>query len=134
MQHSTGFGVGYDPVTWQCWISAPIAAFLLIFAVLFLAGLIFGRLLLRRKVLATMAERLKNVDTAFRWRRHETTVTLTYWLLLMGFSLFVAGVTGTIEFEVKNARVVTSLPGLVIIYLGYRLWRESSSRESTLHD
>ncbi len=117
-----GIGFFFHKLTGHTVLYGPYWAFALLFIILVLLGVTTGRFFLRRRLIKQMSDRLGDVETAFKWRRHETSVAVTYWLLIMGFSLFVAGVTGTITLELPGAKVVTSLPGLAIIYLAYRMW------------
>jgi hypothetical protein len=81
--------------------------------------------LMRRTLLP--AGEFETVKHALEWRKQEVTIRLAYILVLGGFALFALGASGAvIQFEFTGGKLVTSLPGLVVIFLGYRTWALSA--------
>ena len=86
------------------------------------AGYVLGFLHARNKALKGIIPNFDSPDAYLQWRRERTTAVLTFILVFSGLLFFIFGVSGTIELQMPYARIITSVPGIVIILFGYLFW------------
>ena len=98
--------------------------------VILLAGYILGFLHARIRLMKGTIPSFNSADSYHLWRRERTAAVLTFMLVFSGLLFFAFGVSGTIELQIPYARVVTSVPGIVIILFGYLFWTRRFSSNS----
>lgn len=101
---------------------APILGVGIIITIFFI-GYLFGRIIGARKTMNRLAKIQEAPEMMIKWSQKETSSILSYTLIISGLVLFLVGASGTIELEIPGAKLVTSLPGLVVIFLGYNTWK-----------
>ena len=119
---------------WSISTGAPAIAYvasivLAIFAFIFI-GYILGFGHARVKSGQGTIPSFDSPDSYHLWRRERMTALLTCVLIFSGLLSFIFGVSGSIELQIPFARIVTSVPGLVIILFGYLIWTRRNSSNS----
>lgn len=94
----------------QISFQGPIWMFVTFLLIMIAIGFFLGRWFLKRRLVRKFTDQINDTNTVLDVWRHERSATFTYILFIMGFFLFIAGVSGTINIEVPYAKIVTSLP------------------------
>ena len=122
LQGSAAYGFG---------VSGPAIAIVpgLIFLILLVAwlGFVLGFYRARSKAFRRRVTDLSSPDSYNQWRSERNTTILTFILVISGIAFFAFGVSGSIELEIPYAKVITSTPGIVVIFFGYMIWSRKYS-------
>ncbi|WP_036549783.1 hypothetical protein [Nitrincola lacisaponensis] len=110
----------------QFLIAAPIVGgyvvvfggVLFLFLAGFLLGVIYGKIGAAKKFVRESLPK----ESLLGWAHYQTSKTLSFLLIISGLFLLLIGASGVIEIEIQGAKIVTSLPGIAVIYFGYRTW------------
>ena len=113
-----------DGATWSIHASLFGSIFFVIVALtLLLASTYFiGKMAGRRIKKNELGDIAENSHVYESSRRLEFTMQIVIMLIGGGFLLFLLGASGSITIELPGAKLITSLPGIVTIFLGYKLW------------
>lgn len=110
----------------QFLINAPIVGgysvvfggILFLFFAGFFFGVIYGKMGATRKFVKESIPK----ESLLKWAHYQTSKTLSFLLIISGLFLLLIGASGVIEIEIQGAKIITSLPGIVVIFFGYRTW------------
>lgn len=85
-------------------------------------GFLLGFYRARRKTFQRRVPDLSSPGSYHQWRYERNTTILTFILVATGLAFFAFGVSGSVELKIPYAKVVTSVPGIVVILFGYLFW------------